>query len=310
MATANQSKPAPLGSNRNPYDFLKDADRGRRSLAVANHREHIRALSWAMGPTARNSPDDAQAEFRAIRKEGCSTLALVSLIAAEVTANDHPHDLPFHPDAHELADAISSNHRAALQIVKDRIRTGALPVRATTGIPAACNDDPAVLAWCNDLDATRPPRTLCTSLADARALVQAIGLNPLHELAGEPAPPAEQSPIAPAEEQPAELEASSRPIDATGTPNDIEDYHQPTTTASRCAPAAGKPDRQQQGESRFIELRQQGESERDAVKEVQERFGARGLSRSSLQRAWNDALRKRAPSAHKQLSEAAGKKEI
>lgn len=217
MATTTPPKPAPLGRSRNPYELLKDADRGSRALVMANHRERIRALAWAMTPAAHTSPEDAQANFLAIKHGCCTVLSLVSLIAAEVTANDYPHDLPFHPDALELADAIRRNHLAALQIVKDRIRTGALPVRAVTGIPVACNDDPAVLAWCNDLEAVTPPRALCTTLADARAFVQAAGLNPLRELAGEPAPPSEpvpelappseQGPNVPAEEVPADLEA-------------------------------------------------------------------------------------------------------
>lgn len=207
MATTSPPKPAPLGSYRNPYDFLKDGNRGCASLAVANHRACIRALAWGLTRDGRVSPMDMQSDFLAIKQGCCTVLSLVSLIAAEVTANDYPHDLPFHPDALELADAISRNHLAALQIVKDRIRTGALPVRAVTGIPVACNDDPAVLAWCNELEAVTPPRALCTTLADARAFVQAAGLNPLRELAGEPAPPSEQGPNVPAEEVPADLEA-------------------------------------------------------------------------------------------------------
>lgn len=207
MATTSPPKPAPLGSYRNPYDILKDAGRGRASLAVANHRERIRALAWNMLRTRHAPPMDMQSDFLAVNHGCCTVLSLVSLIAAEVTANDHPHDLPFHPDALELADAIRRNHLAALQIVKDRIRTGALSVRAVTGIPVACNDDPAVLAWCNDLEAATPPRALCTTLADARAFVQAAGLNPLRELAGEPAPPSEQVPSVPAEEVPTDLEA-------------------------------------------------------------------------------------------------------
>ena len=207
MATTTPPKPAPLGRSRNPYELLKDADRGSRALVMANHRERIRALAWAMTPAAHTPPEHAQANFLAIKHGCCTVLSLVSLIAAEVTANDYPHDLPFHPDALELADAIRRNHLAALQIVKDRIRTGALPVRAVSGIPVACNDDPAVRAWCNDLEAVTPPRALCTTLADARAFVQAAGLNPLRELAGEPAPPSEQVPSVPAEEVPTDLEA-------------------------------------------------------------------------------------------------------
>lgn len=249
MATANPATPSPLGNDCNPYEFLRAADveqarqiaelkaagtvtdqvieeirqesRRALSLAIANHRERIRALASRMLRTREAPPVDMQYEFLADKRGDCTVLSLVSLIAAEVTANDYPHDLPFHPDAHELAEAISRNHRNALQIVKDRIRTRALPVRAVTGIPAACNDDPAVLAWCNDLEAIRPPRALCTTLADARALAQAIGLNPLRELAGESAPipeqvtelagelapPSDQVPNVPAKEAPPDLEA-------------------------------------------------------------------------------------------------------
>jgi len=231
----------------------------------------------------------------------------MSLVAAEVTANDYPHDLLFHPDPHELADAVRNNHRAALQIVKDRIRTGALPVRAVTGIPVACNDDPAVLAWCNDLEAITPPRALCTTLADARTFVHAAGLDPLRELAGELAPPSDQVQNVPAEERPAELAAPSQPLEPTGTPNGMEDDHPPTTAAPHCAPIARKPDRRQQGESLFIDLRKQGVSEREAMKGVHEKFGAKDLSRSSLQRAWKEASHQRAPTALEQLSEAAAK---
>lgn len=233
MATANPATPAPLGNFRNPYEFLRAPDveearqlaelkkagtlthqavenlrqarRSALSLAAANHRECIRALAWNILRTRHAPPMDMQSDFLAIKHGCCTVLSLVSLIAAEVTANDYPHDLPFHPDALELADAMRRNHLAALQIVKDRIRTGALPVRAVSGIPVGCNDDPAVLAWCNDLEAVTPPRALCTTLADARDLVQAIGLNPLRELASESAPPTEQAP-----EMPAELEAPKR----------------------------------------------------------------------------------------------------
>lgn len=249
MAIANQAKSAPLGRDRNPYEFLRapDVEEARQiadmktagtvtdqaveelrqerrralSLAVANHRERIRALAWRMLRTREAPPVDMQYEFLADKRGDCTVLSLVSLIAAEVTANDYPHDLPFHPDAHELAEAISRNHRSALQIVKDRIRTGSLPVRAVTGIPVAYNDDPAVLAWCNDIEAIRPPQALTTTLADARALVQAIELNPLRELAGESAPipeqvtelagelapPSDQAPNVPAKEAPPDLEA-------------------------------------------------------------------------------------------------------
>ena len=249
MAIANQAKSAPLGRDRNPYEFLRapDVEEARQiadmktagtvtdqaveelrqerrralSLAVANHRERIRALAWRMLRTREAPPVDMQYECLADKRGDCVVLSLVSLIAAEVTANDYPHDLTFHPDAHELAEAISRNHRSALQIVKDRIRTGALPVRAVTGVPVAYNDDPAVLAWCSDIEAIRPPQALTTTLADARALVQAIGLNPVPELAGESAPipeqvtelagelapPSDQVPNVPAKEAPPDLEA-------------------------------------------------------------------------------------------------------
>ena len=338
MATANPATPSPLGNDCNPYEFLRAADveqarqiaelkaagtvtdqaieeirqesRRALSLAIANHRERIRAIAWRMLRTREAPPVDMQYEFLADKREDCTVLSLVSLIAAEVTANDYPHDLPFHPDAHELAEAISRNHRSALQIVKDRIRTRALPVRAGTGIPVACNDDPAVLAWCNDLEAVTPPRALCTTLADARAFVHAAGLNPLRQLAGELAPPSDQVPNLPAKEAPPDLEAPSQPLEPTGTPKDMEGDHRPTTAAPHCAHIVRKPDRRQQGEGLFIDLRKQGVSEREAIKKVHERFGAKGLSRSSLQRAWKEASHQRPPTALAQLSEAAAKNQI
>ena len=287
MATTTPPKPAPLGRSRNPYELLKDADRGSRALVMANHRERIRALAWAMTPAAHTPPEHAQADFLAIKHGCCTVLSLASLIAAEVTANDYPHDLPFHPDELELADAIRRNHLAALQIVKDRIRTGALPARAATGIPVACNDDPAVLAWCNDLEAVTPPRALCTTLADARAFVQAAGLNPLRELASEPAPPSEQVPNVPAEEVPADLEAPAPPLP------------EPAHTSA--------PSLKQLGKDRFIRLRNEGESERKAEKRVHAEFGKDGLSRASLQRAWKDS-RSKLPTALDQLSVANARK--
>lgn len=197
MASTNTATPAPLGRRRNPYELLKDEDRRRRSLATANHRERIRALAWDMMPAARATPDDAQATFRAIKQGSCRVLELACLLAAEVTANDYPHDLPFHPDDQELGDAIGRNFRTLLQIVKGRIRTGALPVRQGVGVQLGCNADPAVLAWCSDPTSISPPRMLCTTLDDARALAHAIGLNPLRELVGESAPPTEQAPALP-----------------------------------------------------------------------------------------------------------------
>lgn len=287
MATTNPPKPAPLGSYRNPYDFLKDAGRDRASLAVANHRSNIRGLTWRLTRDGRVSPMDMQSDFLAIKHGCCPVLSLVSLIAAEVTANDYPHDLPFHPDALELADAIRRNHLAALQIVKDRIRTGALPVRAVTGLPVACNDDPAVLAWCNDLEAVTPLRALCTTLADARAFVQAAGLNPLRELAGEPAPPSEQAPNVPAEEAPADLEAPAPPLP------------EPANTSALSL--------KQRGKELYIRLRNEGESERKAEKRVHAEFGKDGLSRASLQRALKDS-RSKLPTALDQLSVANARK--
>lgn len=310
MASTNTATPAPLGRRRNPYELLKDEDRRRRSLATANHRERIRALAWGMMPAARATPDDAQATFRAIKNGGCRVLELACLLAAEVTAHDYPHDLPFHPDDQELGDAISRNFRALLQIIKDQIRTGALPVRQDVGVQLGCNADPAVLAWCNDPAAISPPKMLCTTLDNARALAQAIGLNPLRELAGESAASTYQSPTAPEHGQPAERAAPEPPPrEPAGTPPDIEEDEQPTTTAPHCAPIARKPDRRQEGERRFIELRKQGASEREALKEVQERFWDKGLSRTSLQRVWKDASRHRAPSALEQLSEASAQNE-
>lgn len=325
MATTSPPKPAPLGCYRNPYEFLRAADeeqaralaelkkagtlthqaveelrqehRRALSLAEANHRGRIRALAWHMLQTRCAAPMDMQRDFLAVNHGGCTVLSLVSLIAAEVTANDYPHDLPFHPDALELADAIRRNHIAALQIVKDRIRTGALPVRAVTGLPVACNDAPAVLAWCNDLAAVTPPRALCTTLADARAFVQAAGLNPLRELAGESAPPSdqvpelappsEQVPNVPAEEVPADLEATAPPLP------------EPAYTSA--------PSLKQLGKDRFIRLRNEGESERKAEKRVHAEFGKDGLSRASLQRAWKDS-RSKLPTALDQLSVANARK--
>lgn len=260
MATTTPPKAAPLGRSRNPYELLKDADRGSRALVMANHRERIRALAWAMTPAAHTPPEHAQADFLAIKHGCCTVLSLVSLIAAEVTANDYPHDLPFHPDATELADAISRNHLAALQIVKDRIRTGALPVRPASGVQTGCNADPAVLTWCNDPESIRPPQILRATLADACALVQAIGLNPLRELAGESAPPTDQTPP-----RTADLEEPAPPLP------------EPANTSA--------PSREQQGKELFSRLLKEGRSSREAVKQVHAEFGERGLSRTSLRRS-------------------------
>jgi hypothetical protein len=262
MATTNTPKPAPLGRRGNPYEALKDSDRGRRSLAIANHRERIRAFAWAMIPAARTTPDDAQAAFRALKQGGYPPLSLVCLLAAEVTANDYPHDLPFHPDDQELADAIGHNFNTVLQVVKERIRTGALPVRRNVSVQLGCNADPAVLAWCNDPAAISPPQMLCTTLDDARALAQAIGLKPLRELAGESARHTDEAPATP----PAELEGPAPPPP------------EPANTSVHT--------RMQQGKERFISLRKEGRSEREAEKQVHAEFGKHGLSRTTLQRAW------------------------
>ena len=326
MASANQSKPASLGKYRNPYERLRapGADEARQiaelraagtlthqaydelrrdcraalSLAVANHRERVRGLAWEVMRAGRTAPAHWQADFRARARGSLLVLSLVFLLAAEVTANDYPHDLPFHPDDEELAEAINRNFSAVLQVVKERIQTGALPVRPELGIQLDCNAEPAVLAWCNDPASISPPGMLCATLDDARVLAQAIGLNPPRELVGESAP---------LTEQPAEFEAPFKPLEPTGTPNDIEDDRRPTAAASHSAPIARKPDKRQQGESQFIDLRKQGFSEREAMKKVHERFGDKGLSRSSLQRAWKEASHQRAPTALEQLSEAAAK---
>ncbi|WP_435750570.1 hypothetical protein [Thauera sp. AutoDN2] len=307
MENTNPPKPAPLGGYRNPYEFLRAPDveawrkiadlktagtvtdqaveeirqEGRRalSLAIANHRENIRALAWRMLRTREAPPVDMQYEFLADKRGDCAVLSLVSLIAAEVTANDYPHDLPFHPDAHELAEAISRNHRSALQIVKDRIRTGALPVRAVTGIPVAYNDDPAVLAWCNDIEAIRPPQALTTTLADARALVQAIGLNPVRELAGESAPipeqvtelagelapPSDQVPNVPAKEAPPDLEAPKRigrrPKAASGQAPD-----------ENAAPATAPSDTRDEALREYDALLAGGSGKNEAARQVAEKY--------------------------------------
>ena len=111
-----------------------------------------------------------------------SLLACVSLIVAEVAAKDFPADLPFWPNDEEFAAEIGRNHREALQIVKDAIRTNALPVRRAQGIPRPCNQEADVIAWCDDTAAARPPAKLCVARADVRGVFAALGLQPPPEL--------------------------------------------------------------------------------------------------------------------------------
>lgn len=122
--------------------------------------------------------------FLAKKGGGVSLLACVSLIVAEVTAKDFPADLPFWmvPDDKEFAAAIGRTHREALQIVKDAIRTNALPVRRAQGIPRHCNQEADVIAWCDDTAAARPAAKLCGAREDMRGVFAVLGLQPPPEL--------------------------------------------------------------------------------------------------------------------------------
>lgn len=203
-------QPAPLGRYRNPFEFLKDADRqaqekradlertghltdetareiaetrrSQRKHAESNHRERVRRLAWSLTPAGSPTPDDMGGAFLAKKGGGISLLACVSLIVAEVTAKDFPADLPFWPEDEELAAAIARNHREALQIVKDAIRTNALPVRRAQGIPRTCSQEADVITWCNDTNAARPPAKLCVAREDMRGLFAELGLQPPPEL--------------------------------------------------------------------------------------------------------------------------------
>lgn len=205
-------QPAPLGRYRNPFDFLKDADRqeqkkradlertgrltdetareiaeacgSQRTLAEANHRELVRRLAWNLTPAGSRTPDEMGGAFLAKKGGGVSLLACVSLIVAEVTAKDFPADLPFWmvPDDKEFAAAIGRTHREALQIVKDAIRTNALPVRRAQGIPRHCNQEADVIAWCDDTAAARPAAKLCGAREDMRGVFAVLGLQPPPEL--------------------------------------------------------------------------------------------------------------------------------
>ncbi len=203
-------QPAPLGRYRNPFDFLKDADRqeqkkradlertgrltdetareiaetrrSQRKHAESNHRERVRRLAWSLTPAGSPTPDDMEGAFLAKKEGGISLLGCVSLIVTEVTAKDFPADLPFWPEDEELAAAIARNHREALQIVKDAIRTNALPVRRAQGIPRTCSQEADVITWCNDTNAARPPAKLCVAREDMRGLFAELGLQPPPEL--------------------------------------------------------------------------------------------------------------------------------
>lgn len=210
--TMPAKQPSSLGRYRNPFDFLKDADRqkqekradlertgrltdetareiaeacrSQRMLAEANHRERVRSLAWKLTPAGNPTPDEMGGAFLAKKGGGISLLACVSLIVAEVTAKDFPADLPFWmvPDDKEFAAAIGRTHREALQIVKNAIRTNALPVRRAHGIPRPCNQEADVIAWCDDTAAARPAAKLCVAREDMRSVFAALGLQPPPEL--------------------------------------------------------------------------------------------------------------------------------
>lgn len=197
-------QPSPLGGYRNPFDFLKDAERQeqerradlertgrltdeatreiaeayrlRRTHAETNHRERVRGLAWNLTQAGNPTPDEIGGAFLAKKGDHISLLACVSLIVAEVTAKDFPADIPFWPDDDEFAAAIGKNHREALQIVKDAIRTNVLPVRRAQGIPRPCNQEAEVIAWCDAAAAARPPAKLCVAHADVRGVFAALGL--------------------------------------------------------------------------------------------------------------------------------------
>ena len=203
-------QPAPLGGYRNPFDFLRDMDRqeqekivdlertgrltddavreiaevyrSQRTHAETNHRERVRRLAWNLTPAGNPTPDEMGGAFLAKKGDHISLLACVSLIVAEVAAKDFPADLPFWPNDEEFAAEIGRNHREALQIVKDAIRTNALPVRRAQGIPRPCNQEADVIAWCDDTAATRPPAKLCVARSDVRGVFAALGLQPPPEL--------------------------------------------------------------------------------------------------------------------------------
>lgn len=206
------TQPAPLGRYRNPFDFLKDADRqeqekradlertghltdeaareiaeagrSQRHLAEANHRERVRRFAWNMTQAGSRTPDEMGGAFLAKKGGGISLLACISLIVAEVTAKDFPADLPFWmvPDDEEFAAAIGRTNRETLQIVKDAIRTNALPVRRAQGVPRPCNQEADVIAWCDDTAAARPADKLCVAREDMRGVFAALGLQPPPEL--------------------------------------------------------------------------------------------------------------------------------
>lgn len=206
------TQPAPLGRYRNPFDFLKDADRqeqekradlertgrltdetareiaeacrSQHMLAEANHREHVRCLAWSLTAAGNPTIDEMGGAFLAKKGGGISLLACVSLIVAEVTAKDFPADLPFWmvPDDEEFAAAIGRTNRETLQIVKDAIRTNALPVRRAQGVPRPCNQEADVIAWCDDTAAARPADKLCVAREDMRGVFAALGLQPPPEL--------------------------------------------------------------------------------------------------------------------------------
>lgn len=192
--------------------------------------------------------------------------------------------------------------RVAVKNAKAAIRAGTMtPRNQGAGLPLD------LTRWCAEDETLRtleefmPHSRVMVHRSDARNWFESMGVDVpgfLH---------CKRTQAAPAQEQPAELAAPSQPLDPTGTPNSMEDDHPPTTAAPHCAPIARKPDRRQQGESLFIDLRKQGKSEREAMKVVHERFGAKGLSRASLQRAWKEASHQRAPTALEQLKEAAAK---
>lgn len=193
----------------------------------------------------------------------------------------------------------------AVRNAKAAIRAGLMTPRLQgSGLPVDLS------RWCAADDT---PRGIEEFIENSRVMVRRSDARSWLESIGAEVPAflhCNQRQEEPKYEQPADLAAPSQPLEPTGTPKDMEGDHRPTTAAPHCAHIVRKPDRRQQGEGLFIDLRKQGVSEREAIKKVHERFGAKGLSRSSLQRAWKEASHQRPPTALAQLSEAAAKNQI
>jgi hypothetical protein len=93
-------QPAPLGRYRNPFEFLKDADRQEQEkradlertgrLTDETAREIAEACRSSIAepePAGSGTPDEMG---RLLMKKAASPLACVSLIVTEVTAKDFP----------------------------------------------------------------------------------------------------------------------------------------------------------------------------------------------------------------------------